>query len=402
MKSERRIKQLAKKIRIEPDVVVDERVLACAESALAKSTKNQDAVSLRRPSIWRIIMKSPIVKLATAAVIIVGIVLTVVFMEKTVTPAYSFEQTLEAMQDLRTMYMVCKDWNDEEFEIWIELDPDLGIPMYCRAYWPRIKILNISRPDTSYQYNERGNQVQTNSGKLYSIDVAPAKIFKQLLRASQEDPDSVVISYEYDRQSDKNLIVVNTRGYKGYRQSFKGYIDPKTKLPVRMKGYENNELGAIFKDIEQIEYNIDLPEGIFDFEIPQGAKIIDYDRNSIILNDPQYGISTEGMTEQQAAENIATMYWKALIKMDEATARNVAPVSPQMADGSLLAELVEVGTLYIQPGCGIGKLIPCRIRYKDGSLKEWKLIILPRNIDGRSTCVIAGFYSSPVVIEQAK
>ncbi len=394
------IDKLIKKLRYKAGAETHDRVLGNVMRALDEYEKQKTGAAA--PDRWRIIMKSPITKLAAAAVIIVCIALAIPFMEKTVTPAYSVEQTLEAMQDLRTMYMVCKDWNDEEFEIWIELDPDTGIPEYCRAYWPRIKVLNISRPDTSYQYNERGNQVQINSGKLYSIDIAPAKIFEQLLQASREDPDSVVISYEHDRQSDKNLIVVITRGYKGYRQSFKGYIDPETKLPVRMKGFENNELGAIFKDIEQIEYNVDLPEDIFDFEIPQGAKIIDHDRNSMILNDPQYGISTEGMTEQQAAENIATMYWKALINMDETTARNVAPVSPQMADGSLLAELVEVGSLYIQPGCGIGKLIPCVIRYKDGSLKEWKLIILPRNIDGRPSCVIAGYYSSPVEIEQAR
>ena len=39
MKSEDQIKQFAKKIRIEPDATVDERVLASAKTALAKSTK---------------------------------------------------------------------------------------------------------------------------------------------------------------------------------------------------------------------------------------------------------------------------------------------------------------------------------------------------------------------------
>ena len=88
--------------------------------------------------------------------------------------------------------------------------------------------------------------------------------------------------------------------------------------------------------------------------------------------------------------------------MDETTTLKVAPVSSQMADSSLLTELIEVGRLYIQPGCGIGKLIPCRIRYKDGSLKEWKLIIKTRNIDGLPSCVIAGFYASPVVVEPVR
>jgi hypothetical protein len=295
--------------------------------------------------------------------------------------------------------MVCKDWNDREFQMWIELDPETGIPEYCRAYWPQIKVLNISRPDTSYQYSENANQVQINSGKLYSIDVAPAKVFELIIQSSREDPDSMVIFHERDRQSNKNFIVVITRGDK---DSYKIYIDPETKLPVRMQGLKNDRLGTVIKDIEQIEFNIELPEDIFNFEIPEGASIIDHDYNSKLLNNPQNGISTEGMTEQQAAETIATMYWNALIETDKATAQTVAPVSPYMVDSSLLAELVEVGRLYIQPGCGIGKLIPCKIRYADGSLKECKLIIKERNIDGHPSCVIAGFYGSTVEIEQTK
>ena len=344
-------------------------------------------------------MKSPITKLATAAVIVVCIALTIVFMEKSITPAYSVEQTLQAMQDLRTMYMVCKDWSGNEFEMWIKLNPDTGIPEYIRSYRPESKRLNISRPDTSYQYHERANQVHINSGKLYYMDMAPARILEQLLQSSQEEPDSIVIFHEHDPKSKKNLIVIITRGD---GQSYKFYIDPDTKLPVRMQGLEDNTLGAVIRDIEKIDFNVDLPEGIFDFEIPQGARIIDLDHNLKILNDPQNGISTEGMTEQQAAETIATMYWNALIEMDKTTARTLAPVSPQLDYSSLLAELVEVGRLYIQPGCGIGKIIPCRIRYKDGSLKEWKLIIRTRNIDGHPSCVIFGPSSSPIVIEQAK
>jgi len=397
MRPSENIEKLIKKLHYKTSAETHDKVLGNVMQALDKKQKQKPGATM--PVLWRTIMKSPITKLSTAVVIIVCIALSITFMEKTVTPAYSFEQTLRAMQDLRTMYMVCKDWNGHEFEMWIELDPATGIPEYCRAYWPGIKVLNISRPDTSYQYSERNNQVQINSGKLYSIDIAPAKIFEQLMLASKEDPDSVVIFHERDRQSGKNLIVVITRGYK---QSYKVYIDPETKLPVLMKGLENNLLGAVVKDIEHIEFNVDLPEDIFDFEIPEGAKIIDHDRNNRLLNNPQYGISTEGMTEQQAAETIATMYWNARIEMDAITVQTVAPLSPQTGADSSLEELVEVGTLYIQPGCGIGKLIPCRIRYKDGSLKEWKLVIKKRNIDGRPSCVIAGFYASPVEIEPAR
>ncbi len=376
---------------------VHDRILGNLLQAMEGTQKQGSDATAQ--NTWRIIMKSPITKLSTAAVIVLCIALTIFFMGRTTTPAYAIEHTLQAMQDLRTMYIACKDWSGNEFDMWIELHPVTGIPEYCRAYWPKSKVLNISRPDTSYQFSERGNQVQINSGKLFHMDLAPAKACEQLLQAAQQDPDSTVIFHEYDERSKKNLIVVITRDD---QQSFKVYIDPDTKLPVRVQGLESRMLGSVIRDIELIEFNVDLPEGIFDFEIPEGAAIIDHDHNNKLLNDPQNGISTEGMTEQQAAETIATMYWNALIEADETTARTVAPVSAQMAWGPLLVELVEVGRLYIQPGCGIGKLIPCRIRYKDGSLKEWKLVIKTRNTDGHLSCVIAGFFASPVVIEKAQ
>ena len=397
MRPSENIEKLIKKLRYKTSAETNDKVIGNVLQALDKQQKQKAGVMA--PDIWSIIMKTKATKLGVAAVIIACIVLSIPFMEKTVTPAYSVEQTLQAMQGLRTMYMACKDWNDDEFEMWIELNPETGIPEYCHAYWPKIKVLNISRPDTSYQYSELNNQVQINSGQLYQMNIAPAKVFEQLLLASQENPDSVTIFHERDRQSGKSLIVVITQSH---NQSYKIYIDPDTKLPVRVQGLESRLLGSVIRDIDRIEFNVELPEGVFDFEIPEGASIIDHDRNSKLLNDPQNGISTEGITEQQAAEAIATMYWNARIEMDAATVHTVAPLSPQMTDGTSLKELVEVGKLYIQPGCGIGKLIPCRIRYKDGSLKEWKLIIKTRNVDGHTSCVIAGFYASPVEIEQAK
>jgi hypothetical protein len=72
MKSEHQIKQLAKQIRFEPDGIVDERVLACAEAVLEKSTKIQTSVLHRRHLIWRTIMRNSMTKLATAAGIIIA------------------------------------------------------------------------------------------------------------------------------------------------------------------------------------------------------------------------------------------------------------------------------------------------------------------------------------------
>ena len=370
---------------------------------IARETSRDFSETLMRPGqhiLWEYIMKSPITKLAAAAVIIIAVGLFLTVMEKATTPVYALEQTLEAMQDVRTLHMFGRDWGNLEFEMWIKLNPETGIPDYCYMYHPQIKCLAISTPKLSYQYNERANRVLVNSGKLFNINVAPARLFEELLQSSQMENSNIDIKiyHEPGPETDKSLIVVL---YESPNEIWKGFVDPETKLPVRLYCLKkNNRLGSIFKDIDRIEYNVDLPEKIFEFEIPDGAKIVDMDKEREILSDPQYGISTEGLTEQQAAEEIVTQYWDAMINMDLTAAQKLYPsLDMNKARDSMPIEHVENGKLYIEPGCGIGKIIPCIIRYEDGSLKEWKLIIKQRNIDGLPSCVIAGFYNSPVEIE---
>jgi hypothetical protein len=394
MSSRDNIEKSISELVLHGSVAADERILKDTLAAYEKSETKKAAET--QPNIWRIIMKSKITKLAAAAVIIIAVVLSTTFLDKAISPAYALEQTLEAMYNVTTLHVFARDWDNSEFEMWIELNPETGIPEYFRAYWPKTGTLDISTPEISYQYNEKANRVLVNQGKLYETDVAPARIFEQFLQASQQEGTEIVIHHEQDPGTGQTLIVVH---YEKANQSFKVYIDPETKLPVRMNSIGNQTLGQVVKDIDRIEYNYDLPEGIFEFEIPDDAKVTYLDEFMRLANDPQYGISTEGLTEQQAAEQIAAEYWNALIGMDVEAMQKVFPSKqPMMTNGNLLLELVETSGLYIQNGYGVGKILPCVLRFKDGSLKEFKIIIKFRNIDGLPSCVIAGSWGSPTTI----
>lgn len=350
------------------------------------------------PNIWRIIMQSKTTRYAAAAVLIVSVLASITLLDKTVPTAYAFEQTVAAMKKLTTVHMHCRDFYDAEYEMWIQLDPKTGIPEYCRAYWPKTKILNISTPVKSYQYREKNNYVQVNSGKLYSIGVAPAKIFEQLVMGvkSKYPGLKVTIDDDYISETGEKLIWAFSETP---NEAWEILIDPETKLPVEIHCLkQDHKMGALFKDIDKIEFNVELPKDIFKFEIPEGARISDHDHNNRVLNDPQYGMDTKGMSEKTAYKKISTDYWKALISGDTDAAKKIAPVCPQMAKGSLLDELVEVGDPYVEPGCGLGKLVPCKLKYKDGSLQRWNLIIRSRNIDGKKSIVIGSYYGSPTVV----
>ena len=239
------------------------------------SSVNETKNSKTTFSIWRIIMKSNITKLAAAAVIIVAVILSISLWDKTIPAAYAFEQTLEAFRDVRTIHLLGRNLCDSNFEMWVQLNSDTGMPDYCRLYTPSDNYLAVSRPDKSYQYNEKTDRVRITSGRLFSIEVAPAYMFEELVKFSKtENPDiKVDINYEHDPESDKILIVAI---YESPTEKWKISIDPDTKLPVRLNLLsEIHRMGLVFKDVDKIEYNLDFPEGIFDFEIPEGAQVIE-------------------------------------------------------------------------------------------------------------------------------
>jgi hypothetical protein len=120
------IEKLIRKLHYETSAETHDKIYGNVMQTLDEKQKEESGTI--KPDKWRIIMKTKATKLGAAAVIIACIVLYITFMEKTVTPAYSFEQTLQAIQNLRTMHMVCKDWSGNKFEMWIELDPETGIP----------------------------------------------------------------------------------------------------------------------------------------------------------------------------------------------------------------------------------------------------------------------------------
>ena len=75
MKSSNQIERLVKNTRIKTSENVDNRILTDAKAAFLESTKTRLAAFQSAVSIWRIIMKSPISKLAVAAVVIIAVLI---------------------------------------------------------------------------------------------------------------------------------------------------------------------------------------------------------------------------------------------------------------------------------------------------------------------------------------
>ncbi|RKY23343.1 MAG: hypothetical protein DRP62_06085, partial [Planctomycetota bacterium] len=360
--------------------------------------------------IWRTIMETKIAKLAAAAVIIIAVLIGLHYSGDSIdiaVPAYGIEQTVKALGAIKTVHMFCRDWNGTEFEMWMQLDKD-GYPQYCRSYWPAYQVTDISTPDKSYQYNKKLQRVIVNTGKLYNFDFSFYRMFENLLAAAKQYPEKVTIHRQSN--NDKALIVITAdMGH----TAWKLFINPESKLPASVYCLKSNQPGSFIKDVHEIYYDEPLPSGIFEFEIPEGVRVRNADDRGKLLNDPNYGWVYEDLTKQQAAEEIASKYWQAVIDSDLGQMKKYYPDTGTNANytmeefnaeykecfGDFVEELVEVGGLYVEHNCGLGKLLPCILKLENGNLVECKIIIKFRKIDGVQSCVIAGFYGSPVKVK---
>ena len=96
--------------------VVLDRIIREQNVRLKTATMVSTSLKIRR-----IIMKSKIVKLAAAAVIIIAVVLTMNLLDKSIPAAYALEHTIEANHTVRYLHIkVFKDGEDEPKEFWVE------------------------------------------------------------------------------------------------------------------------------------------------------------------------------------------------------------------------------------------------------------------------------------------
>ncbi len=115
--------ELLKADGIDPAGVTESERIAFGKILDGQSKPKTSKPGIVRPDIWRIIMQSKITKFATAAVFIAVAILSVNLLDKTATPAYAIEQTIQASHSIR--YIHTKNFwppHEEPMEAWIEFD----------------------------------------------------------------------------------------------------------------------------------------------------------------------------------------------------------------------------------------------------------------------------------------
>lgn len=400
-------KELLKADGIDPAGISESERLSFAKM-FDQQLKQKQSRPTFRSNIWEIIMKNKITKLTVAAVVIIGFGLGIIFLDKTATPAYSIEQTIEAINKTRIVHMFCRDWEGNGMEIWMKLNPETRLPDYFYLSYPKHNAEILTTPEISYKYFKTCNVVQYSQKKVLDFDLRLENILDDMtnkLINETENDSQILIRKENNPDTGDDVLIISSQG----ENVTETYIDLKTKLPTEIHIISTTQLGNEIKDFDQIIFDEEPPIGTFEFIIPQNAAVLNIDQIGSLEDSPDYGILVNNLSKQEAAELLATQYWDATIRNNIEELKKLAPAmnlndaekatSNYIRSNTKIVELIEIGTLVNQQGCTPGQILPCTIRHEDGTIKKYKLVVELRQIDGQESMIMTGFYGMPQEIK---
>jgi hypothetical protein len=223
------------------------------------------------PNIWRIIMRNRKAQLAASAVMIVVAVLAIGLWDRSTPAAYAIEQTIEAMRKITTVHVIGTMVDGGQVEMWMTVDPETGEHDHFYVDFPQMTL--VASPDEQYMYFKPTNKVtHTIGGNDVRSDVRFGRFIEDMFEVAKSFDVEIRIDFVYDPVRNKEVILLVLEDDKNTLES---KIDPATKLPMSMnvKVHGEPQPGQIGQSFDEIHYDQPLPEGIFKFEIPEGAEV---------------------------------------------------------------------------------------------------------------------------------
>ncbi|HUS72793.1 MAG TPA: hypothetical protein VMY06_06965 [Sedimentisphaerales bacterium] len=361
-----------------------------AVEMLTSRADGRPSAPTRPLNIGRIIMKSPITKLAAAAVIIIGALVSINLLDKSIPKAYALVHTIEANHTVR--YLHIKDFSsehkDEPKEIWVECG-ELGQIENARMHMPE-----WDSPDDGAKaivWNQNKVQVYFKKKNLLFIAADKTVADRMLMLVQECDPRLAVkrlyeqktagkVKIEIDEPSDKTKPIVVTATYLPESSSPHRrvvlFVDQATKLVTATEFYQLKDDEYQYTGVQEYyDYNqtIDAKMFTLDAEVPADVMRIDQTIQDV-------GLAQGNLSDEEVAVEVARQFFEALIAADYAKAGKLLEGIPadrmQQELGHIkYLRIISIGPAGPHPNPKTGGLVvPCTVEIeKDGQISEWKL-----------------------------
>jgi hypothetical protein len=377
------IERLIKNLSDRSSAQMDERVLKDVSIALEESEKTPAST---QPNVWRTIMKSPIIKIAAAAVIVVGVVLSATFWDKTTPTAYAFEQTIQASHSVQ--YLHIKSFmvliSDEPIECWVEFDSS-----------GQIKNMRINKPawmdpsdgesvivwkdgkmefwikKKNFLFIQKDQEIAAQV--LNTVEQLDPKYAVANILQAQDEGDAKIEIDEPENKAEPIIITATFLVENDLQvQRSKLFVDQATKLLNKLETYQLKDGEYIpFITIEFYDYNIPIDSEVFTLDnIPSDALRIDETTQEI-------GLLQGDLTDNEIAVEVVRQFFEALIARDYAKAGRMFGGVPgkrvRKKYGHIrFIRIVSIGKPVLNPATNELK-VPYVVEVEEnGIIKEWK------------------------------
>jgi len=294
---------------ISPDEKLIENVMSRLDT---KTTSGFSAVTTQ--NIWRTIMKSPITKFATAAAIMIAAVLLITILDKSAAPAYGITDVPELFRKARAVHI--QGWvhfnltdNGRKVpkapvERWIDLEngrarftgtivnagPEqvkVTIKETILSGQYKMVIYHGRKQAVFYRMSDYQRMLKTHDclqdmfGRLFD----KIEDLHNIVKTGREEIDGVaydVWTCEF-KETASDLERINR---------YKYWLSPTTGESGRFQSWYKNgdEPWRLGHDYYAIERDVEIPEGIFAMEIPEGYEAINSKDTAgpLVLNEQGY------------------------------------------------------------------------------------------------------------------
>jgi len=401
MKDTRYISRAIRQLHIPASPKLDDRVRRkIAEAALAPTAPSDPEFTPGQ--VFALFMKRKFIRYTFATTL--GLVLLVALvLNHSTTSAWAMDQAIEALKKYKAIHVTGYVNNNSgitPLDAWARSDSTGNLVATGLAKAGNITIW--IKDNNTYTYDHADNTVFVEPGINFGFDFC---FSPKLLAVIAKMKDYKAVEGEDPATGQKRVIVTCSIQNLDGPESFFVEFDARTRLLVKMRIWHNlKQEGPPKIEFEKIFYFADLPDSAFSFQPPAGTPFTNMplwvpQANLSLLSDPKSGISTEGMSQEQACQKILDQLWAAFITKDLARIHQLFPRTATYSDEMLrgmddfeVGQVLKIGGIERTGSSKLGPLalVPSWIRYRDGAVREIWMIVQFRETDQGRSCVVHG------------
>ncbi len=221
-------------------------------------------------------------------------------------PAWAIEQTIKKIKNINTIFISGTTIYDGDqylpFQCWIKLDDKDG-NLLMRFESDREKAVvqgdtvYCQKPDTTRVKIYKGSNITNLKFWYQAMELSPW-LSGKILQTLKPLADNWQEEYGKNEKTGRDSVFV-TCGYNRLKASFWFIFDIESKLIVEAKHWSNpHREGTCNLYADTFQYNVDIPDEIFEFEIPDDAQIVYQNEDQdLLLEEAQKKFDNKEYTE---------------------------------------------------------------------------------------------------------